>query len=179
MEAAGYSRYSLDMTSASIPACPFQRTELLRRCLRWTRGDLSEAEDLLGDACLRVVEATRAGGGSLNSPASFWVTVINNLGRDRLRRARRWRFDRGDEGWDTLLGMLAPASDTEERASQRERLEVAVRELKQLNEKQRAALLLRSRGVEYPRIGELLDTSCANARKLVETARTALARKAA
>lgn len=167
------------MTSPSIPPCPFQHKELLRRCLRWTRGDLCEAEDLLGDACLRVVEAIRRGDGSLDNPASFWITVINNLGRDRLRRARLWRFDHGDEAWDTLQEMLAPASDTEAQACLRERLQVALRELKRLKEKQRAALLLRSRGVEYPRIGELLETSSANARKLVETARTALAGKAA
>jgi RNA polymerase sigma factor (sigma-70 family) len=179
MEAGGGRGYSSSMALPSIPACPFERRELLRHCLRWTRGDLSEAEDLLGDACLRVVEATRRGDANPNSPASFWVTVINNLGRDRLRRARRWRFDCGEEGWDTLLALFAPASDTEERVCQRELLEAAVRELQQLNVKQRAALLLRSRGVEYPRIGELLDTSSANARKLVETARNALARKAA
>lgn len=163
------------MKEAPSPeAWPSGRRSLLVLCLRWTRGNLAEAEDLLGDACLRILEVSGRGELPLASPSAFWVTVINNLGRDRLRRARRWKFD-SDEPNSSALGALpAHTVGADQQVFLKECLVATDRKLKSLNERQRAALLLRGRGVDYSGIGELLSTSPANARKLVETARRRL-----
>src|SRR5688572_17323289 len=76
------------------------RAKLLGLCLRWTHGDRADAEDLLGDAYLRVLEADVRGDPELVRPLAFWRTVIRNLSRDRGRHTRRWRFD--DGGADSL-----------------------------------------------------------------------------
>jgi RNA polymerase sigma factor (sigma-70 family) len=162
--------------SAAAPArddpSTFRRDALLKCCLRWTRGDLSEAEDLLGDAYLRVMEAAQQRPCELRKPRSFWLTVINNLGRDRLRRTRRWRTE-GDE--DAALESLeARGRSAEDLVLLRECLAEAARGLTRLTQRQRSALLLRSSGAEYAEIATLLATSEMNARKLVETARQLL-----
>jgi len=162
--------------SATAPALDdasaFHGDALLKCCLRWTRGDLAEAEDLLGDAYLRVMEASQLRPCQLHKPRSFWLTVINNLGRDRLRRTRRWRTE-GDE--DAALESLeARGQSAEDLVLLRECLAEAARRLTQLSQKQRSALLLRSNGAEYAEIAALLATSETNARKLVEMARQLL-----
>ena len=153
---------------------PLGRRALLARCLRWTRGNLPEAEDLLGDACLRVLEGSNASELPSAASVAFWVTVINNLGRDRVRRARRWKF--ATEGQDSsALGALpAPTVGADQQVFLKECLAATERKLRLLNENQRAAVLLRGRGLGYSGIGELLSTSPENARKLVETARRRL-----
>ena len=145
-----------------------RRNLLLKRCLRWTGGNLPEAEDLLGDAWLRVLEgAEQQPGSRVLNPRSFLLTVINNLGRDRLRRARRWQ--RGDDvDCETLEALTSSA---EHLVFLRELLAATAKGLGRAGERQRAALLLRSSGVEYSRIAVFLSTSEPNARKLVETAR--------
>jgi RNA polymerase sigma-70 factor (ECF subfamily) len=152
----------------------YERATLLSLCLRWMHGNVAEAEDLLGDACLRVIEVNGRREVEITSPISFWATVINNLARDRIRRTRRWKFERGvnDAG---VLGLLpAHTISAEQQVFLRECLAATERQLTHLNDKQRSALLLRSRGLDYPGIGKLLGTSVANARKLVETARRSL-----
>jgi RNA polymerase sigma factor (sigma-70 family) len=154
---------------------PTGRRSLLALCLRWTRGNLAEAEDLLGDACLRILEVASRGELPIAaSPSAFWVTVINNLGRDRLRRARRWKFENEGRESNALSALPAPTVGADQQVLLKECLVATDRKLRCLNERQRAAVLLRGRGVGYSGIGELLSTSPANARKLVEMARRRL-----
>lgn len=160
-------------------APPFAELELafrskaafLRLCLRWTRGNRSEAEDLFSDACLRVLEARHGGHAEAGRAPAFWVTVINNLGRDAFRRSLRWRFQSSGTSGDALDQVAAAAPSAEERLGMNERLAAAARALGHLSANQRAALLLRSHGVDYSTIGELLGVTPVNARKLVGTAR--------
>ena len=158
------------------PATPWPsgRRALLGLCLRWTRGNVAEAEDLLGDACLRILEGSTGGAPQVASPMAFWATVINNLGRDRIRRARRWKFERDDQHSSALGALPAETVSADQQVFLKECLAATDRQLRLLNEKQRTALLLRGRGVGYSGIGELLATSPANARKLVEMARRQL-----
>ena len=151
-----------------------RRPQLLKSCLRWTHGDWHEAEDLLGDAWLQLFENARRGAEQPLDIRAFLLTIINNLGRDKLRRARRWK--RVDvEACDSIQALTSSA---EHLVWLRQRLARAELGLGYVGEKPRAALLLRTRGIDYVRIADLLSTSQANARKLVETARVQLARTA-
>jgi RNA polymerase sigma factor (sigma-70 family) len=154
---------------ALCDAGAFGRELLLKCCLRWTRGDLTEAEDLLGDAYLQVMEAAQRRPVTLLKPRSYWLTVINNLGRDRLRRTRRWRRDGDEEA--ALESLEAQDHNAEDLIAGRECLAQAARGLRRLSQRQRSALLLRFSGVGYAQIATQLMTSEMNARKLVETAR--------
>jgi DNA-directed RNA polymerase specialized sigma24 family protein len=109
----------------------------------------------------------------VDRPLAFWVTVINNLGRDRSRRTRRWNFDHGGTG-DLLCALPAGSMSAEQQMFLKECLTATDRGLARLSDRQRTAVLLRSAGIDYSEIGETLSTSSANARKIVETARTAL-----
>ena len=153
---------------------PSGRRALLALCLRWTRGNLAEAEDLLGDACLRVLEGSTGAEAPVASPMAFWATVINNLGRDRVRRARRWKFQADEQGSNALGALPAHTVSADQQVFLKECLAATNRQLQLLNEKQRAAVLLRGRGLGYSGIGKLMSTSPANARKLVEMARRRL-----
>jgi RNA polymerase sigma factor (sigma-70 family) len=147
------------------------RAVLMGLCLRWTRGNRAEAEDLLGDACLRILEGGYREGAAVGSPIAFWATVINNLGRDRFRQTRRWKID-GQCDHSSLLGDLpAPTISAEQQLLLRECLTATARNLTRLTDNQRNAVLLRGRGIDYSGIGKALNTTAANARKLVETAR--------
>jgi RNA polymerase sigma factor (sigma-70 family) len=166
----------------NVPACapavvaPWlsERSLLLGLSLRWTRGDLSEAEDLLSDACLRIMEGGYPTDAHVSRPVALWTTVINNLGRDRIRRSRRWKIERRGQDVDFLSDLPAHTISAEHQVFLNECLEATARKLDGLNHRQRTAVLLRGGGVGYSRIGESLCTSPANARKLVETARKVL-----
>ena len=163
--ASAYQRHPL------IDVWSRDRSALLGLCLRWTAGNVSEAEDLLGDACLRVIEGSQCAGVVFDSPFAFWATVINNLARDRLRRARLWKFESGLAGAELVFSLPAGTDNAEQEVVLRERLCAAERQISYLTDRQRSALLLRCRGLDYSEIGETLSTSVVNARKLVETAR--------
>ena len=165
------------MNPATCPLAtpwPSGRRALLVLCLRWTRGNVAEAEDLLGDASLRILEGSTGTDHPVASPIAYWATVINNLGRDRIRRARRWRFERDGQDSDALSALPAHTVSADQQVFLKECLLATARQLRLLNEKQRTAVLLRGRGLGYSGIGEVLSTSPANARKLVETARRQL-----
>jgi len=159
--------------SAIVPWAS-ERSALLGMCLRWTRGNLAEAEDLLGDACLRILEGEERDCHGMCRPFAFWATVINNLGRDRSRRSRRWNFDHRVPSGELLGALPARTMSAEQQMFLKECLMATDRGLAQLNDRQRTAVLLRSAGIDYSEIGDALSTSSANARKIVETARAAL-----
>ncbi len=153
-----------------------ERSVLLGICLRWTHGNLAEAEDLLGDACVRVLEGERheLDEPALQRPVAFWATVINNLGRDRWRRNRRWNFDYEEQDSEFPKALAAGSISAEHHVFLKECLTAADRGLARLSDRQRTAILLRSTGIDYSEIGDALSTNSTNARKIVETARTAL-----
>ena len=64
-----------------LDTCWLRRPRLLRLCLRWTQGNLPDAEDLLSEAWLRAMEA-RIDASSIRRPFSFLATIIANLGRE-------------------------------------------------------------------------------------------------
>jgi RNA polymerase sigma factor (sigma-70 family) len=143
------------------------RTLLLRVCVRWARGNVAEAEDLFSDACLKAVESDRRGL-TVADPIAFSTTIIANLARDRLRRARL-RGNRNDPADNRRLASQSPQPD--EQISTRERLGLALAILDRISNRQRTALLLRAQGDEYSCIAQVVGTTEQNARKLVQSAR--------
>jgi RNA polymerase sigma factor (sigma-70 family) len=147
----------------------WRRARLLRLCLRWTRGNLTDAEDLLGEACVRAVEAHRRGVEVRNAD-SFSAAIIANLGRDRQRAAKHWVMQSSRIELAKALVSEQPVPD--EQASNRQRLALAMASLERAPQRQRQALLLRSLGDDYSCIAKTVGTSESNARKLVQSARS-------
>lgn len=162
--------HSVDAPSVLGPWL-WRRSLLLRLCLRWTRGNLTEAEDLLSDACLRAMEAGQ-GGVAVNNPVSFSTTIIANLARDR-RRASRYELERPAS--DSEPPLISPDATPYEHASARECLRRTLSALGGVPPRQRAALLLRSMGNDYACIAKEVGTSPQNARKMVQEARAKIA----
>jgi RNA polymerase sigma factor (sigma-70 family) len=149
------------------------KTLLFRLCLRWTRGNPSEAEDLLSEACLRGIEA-QSGGLVIRSPMSFWTSTIANLARDKYR-ARRTSSG-GSPSYSRAVGDIPVSNATapDHLADVRERLQMAFARLEKMPPRQRSALLLRSLGDDYSSIARVVGTSEQSARKLVQSGRAAL-----
>lgn len=147
-----------------------RQVALLRKCLRWTRGNIHDAEDLLNDAWLRVVESN-CDSDAIRDPISFLSAVIRNLARDRARSARiRGLLHVPDA--DVANDIAADASLPDELVASRESLTRLGRLLETVPTRQRAALFLRARGEDYANIARELGISQQNARKLVQNARS-------
>jgi RNA polymerase sigma-70 factor (ECF subfamily) len=134
-------------------------------------GSVSEAEDVLQEAFLRLHRA-RAGGERIQSPRAYLSTIVSRLALDHLRSARVRR--------ETYVGewlpepLLAHADDDPaRRAETADSLSLAFLVLlESLSPEQRAAFLLREVFDEpYERIAEVVGTSEQNARQLVVRAR--------
>lgn len=143
------------------------RATLLRVCVRWTHGNLQEAEDLLGDACVRVIEAQRLGVRVLD-PVSFSSRVIANLARDRFRSASARAAKRPDL---RALADAAVSATPDDQLCTRQHLSLAQHALATGPRRQRVALLLRAQGDDYAAIARTIGTTEANARRLVRVAR--------
>ena len=143
------------------------RTLLLRICVRWSRGNLAEAEDLFSDACLRAIETHRRGL-TVADPIAFSTTIIANLARDRLREARR---QAGSNESEQNCPLASESFGPDEQISSRERLVLALASLDRVSKRQRTALLLRAQGDDYCNIARVVGTTEQNARKLVQYAR--------
>ena len=155
-----------------LDTCWLRRPRLLRLCLRWTHGNLPDAEDLLSEAWLRAMEAP-IDASSIRRPFSFLAAIIQNLGRDRLRGARNNQLDSSVQS-DGTPAFVSHASGPDELACARESLEHVFDVLQRVPGRQRSALLMRSRGDDYSCIAQGLGTSEENARKLVQFARAAV-----
>src|SRR6187401_3673462 len=107
------------------------RQLLMRLCLRWTRGNQQEAEDLLGDAYLRALEGEQKA--LVQCPLSYSATIIANLARDRLR-TRHPHEALGDV--DSTRWPACHASSPDELASTRESLQRALRVLEAVPSRQ-------------------------------------------
>jgi RNA polymerase sigma-70 factor (TIGR02957 family) len=134
-------------------------------------GSVSEAEDVLQEAFLRLHRA-RERGERIESPRAYLSTVVSRLALDQLRSARVRR--------ETYVGdwlpepLLAGADDDPaSKAEMADSLSLAFLVLlESLSPEQRAAFLLREVFDEpYDHIAEVVGTSEQNARQLVTRAR--------
>ncbi|QIG40704.1 sigma-70 family RNA polymerase sigma factor [Microbacterium sp. 4R-513] len=137
-------------------------------------GSVTEAEDVVQAAMLRIHERTRDGE-PIERPDAFASTITTRLSIDALRSARRTR--------ELYVGpwlpepLLVDDSDPARRIEQDETLSMAVLTmLERLGPVERAVFVLREAlGLEYGAIGEIVDRDAAACRQILRRARQRMA----
>jgi RNA polymerase sigma-70 factor (ECF subfamily) len=140
-------------------------------------GSVSEAEDVVQEALLRVHQALDAGE-RIASPRAFLATVTTRLAIDELRSARA-RRERYVGEWLPEPIVTDGRDDPARHAETADSLSLAMLVLLEgLSPEQRAALLLRDVfGYGYPEIAGIVGKSQDNARQLATRARRHVARR--
>jgi RNA polymerase sigma-70 factor (TIGR02957 family) len=134
-------------------------------------GSVSEAEDVVQEAFLRLHRAEREGE-RIESPRAYLSTVVTRLAIDQLRSARARRETYVGE-WLPEPVLADPEGDPARQAEVADTLSLAFLVLlESLSPEQRAVFLLRE-VFDYPydRIAEIVDKSEANVRQLAARAR--------
>jgi RNA polymerase sigma-70 factor (TIGR02957 family) len=134
-------------------------------------GSVSEAEDIVQEALLRVHQAIERGE-EIASPRAYVATVVTRLAIDELRSARARRETYVGE-WLPEPVADAPAEDPAQHAELADSLSLAfLVVLEALTPEQRAAFLLHDVfDYDYGRVAEIVGTSADNARQLASRAR--------
>jgi RNA polymerase sigma-70 factor (TIGR02957 family) len=134
-------------------------------------GSVSEAEDVVQEALLRLYRAEREGE-RIESPRAYVSTVVTRLSIDQLRSARVRRETYVGE-WLPEPLLADPEADPARHAEMADSLSLAFLVLlESLSPEQRAVFLLRE-VFDYPydRIAEIVDKSEPNVRQLASRAR--------
>src|SRR6476660_1850098 len=137
-------------------------------------GSVSDAEDLVQEACLRMHREQREGT-KIDSPKAFLTTVVTRLAIDHLRSARVRREEYVGE-WlpEPLLADPGPTPEDEAEASDTLSLAFLVL-LESLSPLERAVFLLHDVfGYSYAEIGQVVDKSEDNCRQIALRARRAV-----
>jgi RNA polymerase sigma-70 factor (TIGR02957 family) len=134
-------------------------------------GSVSEAEDIVQEALLRVHSAIEAGE-EISSPRAYAATITSRLAIDELRSARARRESYVGE-WLPEPVTERPEDDPARQAELADSLSLAFLVLlESLSPEQRAAFLLHDVfDYDYPRVAEIVGTSEDNARQLASRAR--------
>jgi RNA polymerase sigma-70 factor (ECF subfamily) len=134
-------------------------------------GSVSEAEDIVQEALLRVHQAVERGE-EISSPRAYVATITTRLGIDELRSARARRESYVGE-WLPEPIAESPEDDPAARAETADSLSLAFLVLLEaLSPEQRAALLLHDVfDYGYGEVAEIVGTSEENARQLASRAR--------
>jgi RNA polymerase sigma-70 factor, ECF subfamily len=136
----------------------FDREQVpLRRYLMFLGVRPEAAEEFVQEAFLRLHQHLRSGGERTNLRAWLY-RVVHNLAVSEMQAARnRWTETIEDAG---AAGQIVDRRDNPEEVflagQQQQKLEAA---LKRLPEAQRRCLVLRSQGLKYREIGEVLGLS--------------------
>jgi RNA polymerase sigma-70 factor (ECF subfamily) len=134
-------------------------------------GSVSEAEDVVQEALLRVHNALEAGE-EISSPRAYAATITTRLAIDELRSARARRESYVGE-WLPEPVTERPEDDPARQAELADSLSLAFLVLlESLSPEQRASFLLHDVfDYDYDRVAEIVGTSEANARQLASRAR--------
>jgi RNA polymerase sigma-70 factor (ECF subfamily) len=134
-------------------------------------GSVSEAEDVVQETLIRVVQAQR-GGVQIESPRAYAVTVATRLAIDELRSARAQR-ERYVGDWLPEPVLEDPEADPAGHAEMADSLSLALLVLlESLSPEQRAVLLLHDVfDYGYEEIATIIGKSEDNARQLASRAR--------
>jgi len=145
----------------------FQRyhQDLYRFCLA-TTGNVQDAQDALQNTMVKVMRALP--GEERQIKLKPWLyRIARNESVETLRRRR--------DGSELEPEQMAASWEIAETAEARERLRGLLVDLKELPERQRAALLMRElAGLDFAEIGETFGTSAAVARQTLYEARLSL-----
>lgn len=133
-------------------------------------GSVSEAEDIVQEALLRLHSAIERGE-EISSPRAYAATITTRLSIDELRSARARRESYVGEWLPEPIA--APEEDPAARAEQADSLSIAFLVLlESLTPEQRAAFLLHDVfDYGYGEVARIVGTSEANARQLASRAR--------
>jgi RNA polymerase sigma-70 factor (ECF subfamily) len=134
-------------------------------------GSVSEAEDVVQEALLRVHQALDRGE-QIASPRAFLATVTTRLAINELRSARA-RRERYVGEWLPEPIITDRADDPAQQAEMADSLSLAMLVLlERLNPVERAAYLLREVfGYEYAEIADVIERTEVNSRQIVTRAR--------
>ena len=134
-------------------------------------GSVSEAEDVVQEALLRVHNAIESGE-EISSPRAYAATVATRLAIDELRSARARRETYVGE-WLPEPVEEDPGVDPAQQAELADSLSLAfLVVLESLTPEQRASFLLHDVfDYDYARVAEIIGTSQDNARQLASRAR--------
>jgi RNA polymerase sigma-70 factor (TIGR02957 family) len=134
-------------------------------------GSVSEAEDVVQEALLRVHSAIERGE-EISSPRAYAATIVTRLAIDELRSARARRETYVGE-WLPEPVAQAPADDPAQHAELADSLSLAfLVVLEALTPEQRASFLLHDVfDYDYDKVAEIVGTSEQNARQLASRAR--------
>jgi RNA polymerase sigma-70 factor (TIGR02957 family) len=132
-------------------------------------GSVSEAEDVVQDAFLRIQEHPPTG---IRNPAAYVTTVTTRLAIDELRSARRRRESYAGT-WLPEPVVTDPAAQPEPHAERYDTISLAALVmLERLTPVERAVFVLRTAfGYDYDDIAGIVGKSAANCRQILKRAR--------
>jgi len=170
---------SLQPERALVRVWLANRGYLERLCLRWARGSGPDAEDLLSDAVLRVLERGSLALADATSPRAWLTAVIANLGRDRNReRRRRKSLDVPFDVDEVQPAPLRSPRGLEDAVHARRELQRLLGPGDSLSSVERQILVGRCLGENYRDLAARLQVSEATARKLAQHGREQLRARA-
>lgn len=142
---------------------------LYRRCLGWTGGNATEAEDLLGQLLMRLLRVDPADFGRLKSPRAWLTRVLRHLYVDLVRGNSR------AQAHDSDIERALYGSPNRDPAAEiwRGELSVALRQaIDALPSALRGPLVQRHiEGLDYQQIARRHDITLPTARKRCQLAR--------
>ncbi|MFV8754985.1 RNA polymerase sigma factor [Nannocystaceae bacterium ST9] len=141
-----------------------------RLCLRWTSGNTHDAEDIMGQVCVKVLEAPDAATESIRNPRAWIARVMHNLCVDGGRANERSRMLS-----ETELTAPRPAPSPDLGVARLELVDALAEAVRQLPGHLREVVILRLvEEQSYEDICGTLDISLPNARKRLQQARALL-----
>lgn len=155
------------------------RDYLFRCCIKWTNGNLTEAEDLLSQAMLKALEKAQKYAGKIENFKSWLITLTRNFWIDLKRRSCAKQVEnievygeREDIGW---VGVNDTPGSTLERDDKNRVIRAAIDELPT---KMRETFILHFyEELSYQETVERQGISYQNVCKRISQARTILAKK--
>lgn len=144
------------------------KRRLTRLCRRWSGHRTFDADDLLAETTLRLLEMNTEQ--PVANPLALWTVVIRNAGRDIFRAHARGRLVSEAEIEDALPNEYQP----DDQIDSARLLETVIVAFGELSGREREALGARAKGDGYASIAKRLNTSVDNARQLVASARAKL-----
>ena len=131
------------------------KDELFRLALRITL-NRADAEDVVQETMLKVWNR-RDSWAELESIEAYCLTICRNLALDKMKRAENQNTSLEEGGGDAEHADHSYASNPEEQAVQRDRVELVRKLMSLLPEKQRTCMQLRDmEGKPYKEIAEVL-----------------------
>jgi RNA polymerase sigma-70 factor (ECF subfamily) len=147
-----------------------QQAYFFRLCLRWTSGNTHDAEDVMGQVCVKVLEAGDEQVRAVRNPRAWITRVMHNLCIDSGRANERSRVLTESE-----IAKPTPAPAPDLGVSRLELVDALTDAVRSLPAHLREVVILRLiEEQSYEDIHEALDISIPNARKRLQQARALL-----